>query len=170
MKISQKLKKTTIVLALIFVFLNAKAGNKIKYYFNQPVDTTVATAVNAVYLNNCVADTIAAYINRAKYSLDICIYDFEKTISYDIATIDTVFAPSVANAINSAYTRGVKVRIIYDSSNANTGLDLLNSHINTEGSPQGSAYTIMHNKFMIIDANSTDPNDAIVWTGCLNWY
>ncbi|MFZ8499104.1 phospholipase D-like domain-containing protein, partial [Staphylococcus aureus] len=34
---------------------------------------------------------------------------------------------------------------------------------------QGSNYTIMHNKFVIIDANTTNPNNAILWTGSTNW-
>ena len=164
------IKKTLLFSIAIFIFLGANAGNKIKCYFNKPVDTSVSTGVNAVYLNNCIADTLAAYISRAKYSLDICIYDFEKTFSYNIATLDTVFAPKVAAAIDSAYARGLKVRFIYDSGNANTGLTLLDPGIHTMGSPQGSNYTIMHNKFVIIDAASSNPADPIVWTGCLNWY
>src|ERR1700733_13088396 len=164
------MKKLLLLVLTTIIFQNANAGNHIKCYFNKPVDTTVSTGVNAVYLNNCIADTLAAYLNRAKYSLDICMYDFEKTFSYNIATLDTIFAPKVAAAIDSAYARGLKVRFIYDSSNANTGLTLLDPGIHTMGSPQGSAYTIMHNKFVIIDAESPNPNDPIVWTGCLNWY
>ncbi len=164
------MKKLLLLSVAVFIFFGANAGNKIKCYFNTPVDTTASAGVNAVYLNNCIADTLTAYLNRAKYSIDICIYDFEKTYSYNIATLDTTFAPEVAKAIDSAYERGVKVRIIYDSSNANTGLQLLDTGIHTMGSPQGSAYTIMHNKFVIIDAGSPDHNDPIVWTGCLNWY
>ena len=165
------MKKTLLLfIVVVFTFLGANAGSHIKCYFNKPVDTTVSTGVNAVYLNNCIADTLAAYLNRAKYSLDICMYDFEKTFSYNIATLDTIFAPKVAAAIDSAYMRGVKVRFIYDSGNANTGLTLLDTGIHTMGSPQGPNYTIMHNKFVIIDAASADPSDPIVWTGCLNWY
>jgi len=165
------MKKILVFAIAIFMFHSAMAGNKIKYYFNQPVDTTVATAEKAIYLNNCIADTLAAYLGRAKYTLDICMYDFEKTVSFDISAIDTIFAPKVAAAIDSAYARGVIVRYIYEASNANTGLSLLDTPgITTLGSPQGADYTIMHNKFVIIDANSSNPADPIVWTGCLNWY
>src|SRR5262249_9733313 len=143
----------------------------IKYYFNKPVDNSVSTGVNAIYLNNCIADTLAAYLGRARYSLDICIYDFEKTLSYNIDTLDTVAVTKVAAAIDSAHARGVKVRLIYEAGNDNTGLSLLDTPaIPTLGSPQGPDYTIMHNKFVIIDAASPDPNDPVVWTGCLNWY
>jgi len=164
------MKKILLLSVAIFIFLGAQAGNKIKCYFNKPVDTSVSHGVNAIYLNNCVADTLAAYIGRAKYSVDICMYDFEKYFSYNISTLDTVFAPKVAAAIDTAYAHGLKVRFIYDSSNANTGLSLLDTGIHTMGSPQGSNYTIMHNKFVIIDAESPNQEDPIVWTGCLNWY
>ena len=164
------MKKIFLLSVAVFIFLGANAGKKIKCYFNKPVYTTASTGVNAVYLNNCIADTLAAYISRSRYSLDICIYSFEKYVTFSSSVLDTAFAPKVAAAIDSAYARGVKVRLIYDSSNANTGLTLLDTGIHTMGSPQGSAYTIMHNKFLIIDAQSPNPTDPIVWTGCLNWY
>lgn len=165
------MRKTLFVVLFSLILPTAFAGNKIRFYFNKPVDTTVSTGVNAVYLKNCIADTLAAYLNRAKYSLDICMYDFEKTFSYNIDTLDTIFAPKVAAAIDSAYSRDVKIRYIYEASNANTGLSLIDTaHIHTLGSPQGSSYTIMHNKFVVIDAKSPDNSDPIVWTGCLNWY
>jgi phosphatidylserine/phosphatidylglycerophosphate/cardiolipin synthase-like enzyme len=168
------MKNILLCFIAVFIFLGASAQNKIKCYFNKPVDTTVSTGVKAAYLNNCIADTLAVYLSRAKYSIDICIYDFEKTIAWDTTTIDrtidTVFAPKVAAAIDSAYAHGLKVRLIFDSGNANTGLTLLDTGIHTMGSPQGSAYSIMHNKLVIIDAGSPNPGDPIVWTGCLNWY
>ena len=166
------MKKYIFILICGLLSHSLFAGNKIKYYFNRPVYTTVSTGVNAAYLNNCSADTLVAYLNRAQYSLDICQYDFEKTWSYNIDTLDTVFVPKVAAAIDSAYARGVKVRYIYEASNANTGLSLLDTtHIHTLGSPQGANYTIMHNKFVVIDAKSPHAaTDAIVWTGCMNWY
>jgi hypothetical protein len=36
-------------------------------------------------------------------------------------------------------------------------------------SPVGDAYNIMHNKFVVIDANHTDAMKPIVWTGSTNW-
>ncbi len=134
-------------------------GNKIAIYFNQPVDNSVSTGVNAAYLNNSFADTIVAYINRAKYSIDIAQYDYNQSGSY----------ANIATAINNAYLSGKKVRWIYDSSQVNTGLALLNPGIHTLGSPTTAAYGIMHHKFIVIDANSSNPNDAIVSTGSEDW-
>jgi len=164
------LKKTILLFALALHALAALADSHIKYYFNRGVDTTVATGVNAVCLNNCIADTLAAYLNRARYSLDICVYDFDTTLSYNISIRDSICAPKVAAAIDSAYRRGVKVRYIYEASNSNTGRYWLDTGIHTLGSPQGPNYTIMHNKFVVIDAASPNPADPIVWTGCMNWY
>jgi len=132
---------------------------KMLIYFNYPVNTSVSTGVNAVYLNNSFADTIVAYINRAKYSVDIAQYDYNQS---------TGFA-SIASAVNNAYVAGKKVRWIYDGSSPNTGIALLNPGIYTLGSPTTSAYGIMHNKFVLIDANSSNAGDAIVNTGSEDW-
>ncbi len=138
----------------------ATTGNgKIAIYFNQPVNNTVSTGVNAVYLNNSFADTIVAYINRAKYSIDIAQYDYNQSSGY----------ANIATAVNNAALAGKKVRWIYDGSQSNTGIALLNSSVHTLASPTGGAYGIMHDKFIIIDANSTNPNDAIVSTGSEDW-
>ncbi len=140
------------------VSASASSG-KIIIYFNNPVNNTVSTGVNAIYLSNCVADTIIAYINRARYSIDIAMYNYVQTSGF----------ANMATAINSAYSRGVRIRWIYDGTASNTGLSLLNPAIPRVVSPTTSAYNIMHNKFVIIDANSSNPNDAIVSAGSTNW-
>ncbi len=143
---------------LLLASFPVHAGNKIKYFFTQPVNTSVSRGENAQYLNNCLGDTIVAYINRSKYTLDIAVYNYTSTF------------PAIAVAVNSAHNRGVRVRWIYDNSSSNTGIPLLNSAINRlESPPDAGNYTIMHNKFMVIDANSSNPADAIVWTGSSNW-
>ena len=157
-----KLSKLLLTCCLLGASLAADAGDKIKYYFNHTVDNTVSTGTNAIDLNGKIDDTLVAYINRAKYTLDVCVYNF---------TSSSTGLANVANAINSAYTRGVKVRWIHNgtSATANTGLSLINSAIPKLASPNGSGYNIMHDKFLVIDANSADPSDAIVWTGSTNW-
>ena len=132
---------------------------KIIYYFNHPVDTSVSTGVKAVYLDSTLADTLVAYINRAKYSIDVAQYDYIQTSSF----------ANIATAINNAYARGVKIRWIYNGSSSNSGLASLNPAIYTLGSPTTDKYGIMHNKFMIIDAGSSNPSDALVWTGSADW-
>lgn len=138
---------------------SAVSTGKIKIYFNRPVNTSISAGVNAIYLNNNIDDTLIAYINRAKYSLDFAVYNYVQTSGIS----------NIAAAVNAAFARGVNIRWIYDGGSTNSGVTALNAGINRLGSPTTSAYNIMHNKFMIVDANSTDINDPIVWTGSCNW-
>ena len=136
---------------------------KIRAYFNHPVNSSLSTGVAAVYLpSGSMADTIVAYINRAKYSVDVAQYDYNQSTNYGSYA-------SIAVAVNAAYNRGVTVRWIYDGSSSNGGLSALNAGIHTLGSPTTSAYGIMHNKFIIIDANSADAGDPILWMGSPDW-
>lgn len=129
-------------------------NDKIKIYFNQPVNNAVSSGVPAIYLNNCLADTLIAYINRTKYTLDVAVYNFSNN--------------QVATAINNAFSRGVKIRWIFDGEQQNSALTLINPNIDTLGRPDADN-KYMHNKFMIIDANSSNIDDPIVWTGSANW-
>ncbi len=158
-----KIFKSALFVLFSLSAIRASADSKFKYYFNHPVDNTVSTGVNAINLNGYIDDTLIAYIDRAKYTLDIAVYNFTSgSGSSSLA--------NVATAINNAYTRGVKVRWIYNNNgSSNTGLALLNSGINKLGSPSSSGYTIMHNKFMIVDGYSPNPDESIVWTGSTNW-
>jgi len=135
------------------------ATQKIIAYFNRPVNNNVSTVSNAIYLNNLVDDTLIAYINRAKYSLDFAVYSYNETSEIS----------SISTAVNNAYLRGVAIRWIYDGSSSNPSLSLLDTNINTLASPTSMQYGIMHNKFMIIDAHSPDNTEPTVWTGSTNF-
>src|SRR6185312_11839348 len=168
------MKKTKLLIALaLSIGLSASLSaqknitNYIKVYFTQPVDNTFSNGVNAKYLNNVVFDTLAAYINRAKYTIDIAQYE------YITWTGDPIYT-----ALNNAYSRGVKIRYIqdYSYSTKNTGVNKLNASIPVLTSPtkgntacNGQKYNIMHNKFVIIDEFSPDTTKAIVWTGSPDW-
>jgi len=150
----------TFFLAVVFCgFLNAQTS-KIKVYFTQPVDHSFSKGVNATYLNNVVFDTLAAYINRAKYTIDISQYEY-KTWNGD----------PIYTAINNAFSRGVKIRYIQDGGYAstNTGVAALNASIHVVASPTTTGYGICHNKFVIIDEYAPDTTKAIVWTGSPDW-
>jgi hypothetical protein len=152
-----------LVFALLFclpvIFCSAQ-NNKIRCFFNHPVNNYISTGFNAVYANGSFADTIAAYISRAKYSIDVAVYNFSSTAFSNVYKI--------ALAANAAAARGVVIRWIYDGSNSNTGLSLLGSGIITYASPVASGY-IMHNKFVVIDASSNDYNDPVIITGSYNF-
>ncbi len=136
----------------------SNSTGKITAYFNKSVDTTLSKGVSAKMLYYLIDDTLISYINRAEKTLDIAIYSFDNA---NISNIST--------AINNAYSRGVKVRVIYENSNANAGIADLNSSVKKLISPSGSSYGIMHNKFVVVDAKSSNPNLPIVWTGGTNW-
>ena len=164
---------TFSLLAILFCWnVNAQIftpGHHIKCYFTRPVDTTVARGEKAISLIRTAGDTVISYINRAKYTLDILMYDFvEDSLWFEHGNI-----PNIALAINNAYARGVKIRWITNTIDTeyspNTGLDSINPNIPVIHSPTGGSYGIMHNKIMIIDGRSSNPNDPIVWTGSMNW-
>ncbi|GAB3572864.1 phospholipase D-like domain-containing protein [Hymenobacter daeguensis] len=137
------------------------SSGRMKVYFNNPVDNTLALPGNsAVYLpSGHIADTLASYINKARKTLDIAIYNWN--------------SPTILTAVNAARTRGVKVRVIYEDDNANVSISNgLLASIPRVGRPAqagSSGSAIMHNKFVVIDADTTVANAPWVWTGSTNW-
>jgi phosphatidylserine/phosphatidylglycerophosphate/cardiolipin synthase-like enzyme len=162
------MRKTTSLFVCVMLFVCTQYVNAqqnilkyVKVYFSQPVDNTYSnTGVSANYVNNAIFDTLAAYINRAKYSVDLEQYEYH-----------TYSGDPIYTAVNNAYTRGVKVRYIQDGSEAsgNTGVAKLNASIHVIASPTTSGYGIMHNKVVIIDEYSPDSTEAITLTGSADW-
>lgn len=154
-----KIRISIFFVLTLSAYLHAQVNEKIKVFCTHPVNTTFSTGINAQYLNDSMDDTLVAYINRAKYTLDIAVYNYQQSTGM----------ADIANAVNNAEANGVVVRWIYDGNQSNSGMSTLNSNVHALGSPTTSGYGIMHNKFMIIDANSSNPTDQIVWTGSTNW-
>ena len=151
---------TSRSLAVPMITVSQSSG-RMWAYFNNPVNNALASpgTNRAVYApNGSIADTLARYIDRATQTLDIAIYNWNNT--------------SILTAVNAAAARGVRVRLIYDgSTNSVTPKSgLLNAAVAmaVRTNPSG-VNGIMHNKFVIIDANSASPNAPIVWTGSTNW-
>lgn len=142
----------------LFITASGSTG-KIKVYFNHQVNTAVSTGQNAQSLYGLVDDTLIAHINRATQSIDIAIYNASASSSLS----------DIAAALNAAYSRGVKIRLIYESDNTNSLIPNISSNIKKLASPSGFNYGIMHNKFVIFDAKSSDVNKPMVWTGSTNW-
>ncbi|MBN1199840.1 MAG: T9SS type A sorting domain-containing protein [Bacteroidales bacterium] len=138
-----------------FITASVSTGD-FKVYFTASVDHSVSTGTDAIFLDASADDTIIQYINRAKYTIDVAIYNFS------IQGIS-----NIANALNQAFFRGVAVRVVTDGSAGNSGIPELTGGIKKIARPAGDG--IMHDKFMIIDGKSTDPLDPIVWTGSCNW-
>jgi len=138
-----------------FITQSVSSGN-IKVYFTRPVDTTVATGPKAIQIYRATDDTCIAYINRAKQTIDVAIYNFNNE-----------GLSSIASALNAASARGVRVRLVTDGGTNNSAIPDLSASIGKIGRPATGG--IMHNKFMVIDGQSSNPNDPIVWTGSCNW-
>lgn len=136
------------------------SSGRMRTYFTGTVDNTLALPNNpAIYAaNGSIADTLAVYIGRAQQTLDISIYNWNSA---------TILA-----AVNAAHARGVRVRVIYEDDNSNFSVGQLTPAIVRVFRPRQTGGTvntssIMHNKFVIIDAATT--NRAMVWTGSTNW-
>ena len=134
---------------------SSNSSGTIVSYFNHEVDLSVKTHKAAINVGTALDDTLINYINRAQSTIDFTMYNFVETNM-----------SSISSALNAADTRGVVVRVIFDGSANNTGIQSLNASIKKIASKQGSEYGIMHNKFIIFDAN--DDNNSYVWTGSTN--
>ena len=130
----------------------SNSSGVIRPYFNHSVDVSVSTGVDAQNITTYFNDTIKAYMDLAQNTLDICVYNASDA--------------TIATAINDAYNRGVAVRYIADDDVVNSMLPSLNSNIPIVYRDPAVA-GIMHNKFIIVDANST--NNSWVMGGSTNW-
>jgi hypothetical protein len=141
----------------------SNSTGRIITYFNRTTEPDAATpGNNAITLNQAIDDTLIAYINRAQQTLDIAIYNLNNSGLSDMSA-----------AINAAAARGVVCRLIYDGTSANLGVNGLSASVArlrspTGTNPNGGFYSIMHNKFVIIDADIADANIPILWTGSTN--
>lgn len=142
-----------------FITQSVSTG-EIKVYFNRSVDNSVSTGTDAVYLDHAIDDTLIRYFERAKYTIDFTIYNFNNSGISNITA-----------GLNAAHSRGVEVRVVYDSNTDNAGIDGLDAGIGKIASPISDypIYGIMHNKFVVFDALSADANDPLVWTGSTNF-
>jgi phosphatidylserine/phosphatidylglycerophosphate/cardiolipin synthase-like enzyme len=138
----------------------SNSSGDMKIYFNSPVNTTYSNGTNAIYLHNLIDDTLINYINRAKYTIDFTIYNFNNQgIS------------NISDALKAAANRGVRVRVIGCGTTNNAGIDeLAGSAVHLLIGPNSSnRLGIMHNKFIVFDAQSTVANEPLVWTGSTNF-
>ena len=134
----------------VFATVSNSSGT-VHVYFNNSVDHSVAIMQNAHNIGTTMNDTIKAYIDKAKHTLDIAIYNHSDAL--------------ITTAINDAYNRGVTVRYLTCGSTTTLALGDLDTNIHVLEKQGGSG--IMHNKFVVIDADVTDSSWVI--TGATNW-
>jgi hypothetical protein len=127
------------------------SSGKIRLCFNNSVDTNVATIENAQSSGAYTNDSIKAYIDKAMHTLDVAVYNHSDAM--------------ITSAINDAYERGVRVRYITCESTTTMALGSLNDNIPVLERPE--VMGIMHNKFIVIDADVAD--STWVLSGSTNW-
>ncbi len=142
---------------LLFSTASSESSGDIKVYFSKNVDRSVrwkTVATGGVDLSTIMIERI----NNAQYSIDAALYNL---------THDKIF-----QALFLARSRGVSIRLVYESENDNDNIKWLRDAgvpviYDTFGSNGGQGY--MHNKFFIIDARdaSTGADDWVV-TGSAN--
>ena len=131
---------------------------RILVYFNKDVDNTFATIEYAQ--GNVPLDIkLCEYISAAQYTIDMCVYDFDRQI--------------VCDSLIAAHNRGVEIRVIIDGDNWSTQAYALQDAgipVICDTFPVGySGSNLMHNKFILFDVrDSTTLADDIVWTGSYN--
>lgn len=126
------------------------SSGQIKVFFNQGIDLAAANGLEPdgnTYED--VLQELITRINAAQVSIDAAIYNNSRS--------DLTFALRQAN------DRGVQIRYIAAESTANSAL---------KPSPPfpvlyGNSAALMHNKFLVIDADLAD--QAWVMSGSMNW-
>ncbi len=149
---------TAVLEPRVYITPSESSGD-IKVYFNREVENSVSTGMDALRVYRALDDTLIHYINRAQETIDFTIYNFNlKEVS------------NITAALNAAHARGVRVRVIHDGEENNSGFDNLDLDIGLIKSPTTYPdYGIMHNKFIVFDAGHSDPYVPVVWTGSTNF-
>ncbi|MCB0516076.1 MAG: phospholipase D-like domain-containing protein [Chitinophagales bacterium] len=129
----------------------SNSSGQMLVYFNHLADVRVATSDWAIYLPGPeMEQEIINYINNAESTIDIAMYNNNRY--------------PLVEALNAAVARGVQVRYVYDAGTLNEALQTVTPDFPTLG---GNADNLMHNKFMIIDAENVDK--CWVMGGSMNW-
>jgi phosphatidylserine/phosphatidylglycerophosphate/cardiolipin synthase-like enzyme len=129
-------------------------------YFNKSINSTVSSGETA-FGNYDLTSKLVSRINNANRSIDASIYSLSGTVG-----------ATVANALISAKSRGVNVRVIGEYENRTTApwSTLSNNSIpvifDLYGANDGTG--LQHNKFLVIDYKGGAPESVWVWTGSWN--
>lgn len=144
----------TIWGALDYHSTQSQSTGVIKVFFNQGIDPSYSTgsSPDIVSGGSNIENAIITKINQAKYSIDAAIFNTTRT--------------AIVNALKAAHNRGIQIRFV-----ANAGTFTSNAALVNSQPPFPVAYVnmadLMHNKFVVIDAQSVD--SSWVWTGSCNW-
>ena len=126
------------------------SSGAIEIYFNHDVEEGFSNGSNANGDSyNELKDALLEKIDNANETIDLCIYNNDRNF--------------IVDALSDAVDRGVKVRYIANEGTANNALQ------STLPFPVifVNQWNLMHNKFVIIDAENTD--ESWVITGSTNF-
>ncbi|MEQ1745869.1 MAG: phospholipase D-like domain-containing protein [Saprospiraceae bacterium] len=128
----------------------ALSSGQIKVFFNQGYDLSAAGGLApAGDSYEAVLQETLNRINAAQATLDVAMYNTNRS--------------DLVNAVKAAHNRGVRVRYIAAKATSNTAL------ATPPAFPvlYGNDSALMHNKFLVIDADL--PDQAWVMSGSMNW-
>jgi len=129
---------------------NSASSGKIEIYFNHKVDGTKSSGQYPKgFDGNLIVDEIINKINKANLTVDVCLYNNDRT--------------TVRQALENAKSRGVRVRYVTGDENANQALSPTPSFPFIKVSSNDG---LMHNKYIVIDAD--DPDNSWVVAGSMN--
>ena len=144
----------------MLIVSKSESTGKINVLFNQSVDISKSIGENAKG-NIVFSDTLVKRINNTKKSISVALYSLSGGVG-----------AKVANALIAAQARGVIVRVIMEQDNSSTTPP---NNLRNNGVPYitdqyglNSGDGLMHNKFLVIDVDTNNPNDAWVWMGSYN--
>jgi len=126
------------------------SSGTIRVFFNQGIDVPAAGGLMPAGNNfsDVLAETMAK-INTAQQTIDVAMYNNNRT--------------DIVNALKQAHNRGVQVRYIASEDTGNQAL----SPAPAFPVLYGNSTALMHDKFMIIDADLAQ--QAWVMGGSMNW-
>jgi phosphatidylserine/phosphatidylglycerophosphate/cardiolipin synthase-like enzyme len=141
----------TILSEVVAMATKSNSSGEIKVFFTKSVDLSVGNSSISPngQTTQAVENEIVAIINAATTSIDVAIYN---NIRFNLNT-----------ALNAAHNRGVRVRYI-------GAKDAQLTPISPTPAFQvllGNDVALMHNKFMVIDAD--DAQKCWVMGGSMNW-
>ena len=132
----------------------SQSTGEIQILFNQGIDTRYSTGGSPViaFGGSNIENAIITKINQAQYTIDVAVFNNTRT--------------AIVNALKAAYNRGVQIRYIANAGTFTSNAALVNGQPNFPVAYVNTA-DLMHNKFVVIDAQSVD--SSWVWTGSCNW-
>jgi phosphatidylserine/phosphatidylglycerophosphate/cardiolipin synthase-like enzyme len=141
----------------------AQASGAINVYFNKSIDPSVAWQQPANG-NQALVSLLVQHISNARRSIDAALYSLSGTPGP---------GADIANALISAKSRGVHVRVICENDNRGTspfnalatnGIPLISDTFDAVNNGVG----LMHNKFFVFDGRGGAAESVWVWTGSWN--